>query len=438
MENKTYIEIKSVGPIKDVKIFLNKINLFIGPQSSGKSTIAKVISFCYWLEKNALMNQGIQHIGKTFFENKLIVFHKMSSYFSEDSYLKYEGEAIRFEYTPESFNIEKTENFGQLKVGKIAYIPSERNIISLPGISSLPLPENNIRSFLFDWLNIHNKYTQENAVPLFDLKMKYYFQESSNKDIIVLENNKEISLDEASSGVQSVVPLYVYLYYYTKWIYDNEEDISFEKKDRIEKAILKNFLSKYINSLDKSDKLFSDDYFKDFTEEKNDLISEMLYNELKHTPNKIKEEYLSEIRDNISRPHFSNIIIEEPEQNLFPQTQLTLMYDILKNINKDRDSLVITTHSPYILYALNNCMLGWIVKENVPEEDEECMAQKDSWINPENVSVWEIKDGKFTPYMDSENGTIQDQNGLIRNNYFDRIMKNVMADFNSLIGYWDD
>lgn len=434
MENKTYIEIKSVGPIKDVKIFLNKINLFIGPQSSGKSTIAKVISFCYWLEKNALTNQGIQHIDKTFFENKLIVFHKMSSYFSEDSYLKYEGEAIRFEYTPESFNIEKTENFGQLKVGKIAYIPSERNIISMSGISSLPLPENNIRSFLFDWLNIHNKYTKENAVPLFDLKMKYYFQESSNKDIIVLENNKEISLDEASSGVQSVVPLYVYLYYYTKWIYDNEEDISFEKKERIEKALIKRFMDETTVHLglknNFTDETYDKFYKADFAKEVRDTLINRIYND--------SDKLLSEVRDNISRPHFSNIIIEEPEQNLFPQTQVTLMYDILKNINKDRDSLVITTHSPYILYALNNCMLGWIVRENVPEEDEECMAQKDSWINPENVSVWEIKDGMFTPYMDSVNGTIQDQNGLIRNNYFDRIMKNVMADFNSLIGYWDD
>lgn len=434
MENKTYIEIKSVGPIKDVKIFLNKINLFIGPQSSGKSTIAKVISFCYWLEKNALTNQGIQHIDKTFFENKLIIFHKMNSYFSEDSYLKYEGEAIRFEYTTESFNIEKTENFGQLKVGKIAYIPSERNIISLPGISSLPLPENNIRSFLFDWLNIHNKYTKENAVPLLDLKMKYYFQESSNKDIIVLENNKEISLDEASSGVQSVVPLYVYLYYYTKWIYDNEEDISFEKKERIEKALIKRFMDETTVHLglknNFTDETYDKFYKADFAKEVRDTLINRIYND--------SDKLLSEVRDNISRPHFSNIIIEEPEQNLFPQTQVTLMYDILKNINKDRDSLVITTHSPYILYALNNCMLGWIVKENVPEEDEECMAQKDSWINPENVSVWEIKDGKFTPYMDSENGTIQDKNGLVRNNYFDRIMKNVMADFNSLIGYWDD
>lgn len=434
MENKTYIEIKSVGPIKDVKIFLNKINLFIGPQSSGKSTIAKVISFCYWLEKNALTNQGIQHISKIFFETKFILFHKIFSYFSEDSYLKYEGEAIRFEYTPESFNIEKTENFGQLKVGKIAYIPSERNIISLPGISSLPLPENNIRSFLFDWLNIHSKYTKENAVPLFDPKMKYYFQESSNKDIIVLENNKEISLDEASSGVQSVVPLYVYLYYYTKWIYDNEEDISFEKKERIEKALIKRFMDETTVHLglknNFTDETYDKFYKADFAKEVRDTLINRIYND--------SDKLLSEVRDNISRPHFSNIIIEEPEQNLFPQTQVTLMYDILKNINKDRDSLVITTHSPYILYALNNCMLGWIVKENVPEEDEECMAQKDSWINPENVSVWEIKDGKFTPYMDSENGTIQDKNGLIRNNYFDRIMKNVMADFNSLIGYWDD
>lgn len=434
MENKTYIEIKSVGPIKDVKIFLNKINLFIGPQSSGKSTIAKVISFCYWLEKNALTNQGIQHISKIFFETKFILFHKIFSYFSENSYLKYEGEAIRFEYTPESFNIEKTENFGQLKVGKIAYIPSERNIISLPGISSLPLPENNIRSFLFDWLNIHNKYTKENAVPLFDPKMKYYFQESSNKDIIVLENNKEISLDEASSGVQSVVPLYVYLYYYTKWIYDNEEDISFEKKERIEKALIKRFMDETTVHLglknNFTDETYDKFYKADFAKEVRDTLINRIYND--------SDKLLSEVRDNISRPHFSNIIIEEPEQNLFPQTQVTLMYDILKNINKDRDSLVITTHSPYILYALNNCMLGWIVKENVPEEDEECMAQKDSWINPENVSVWEIKDGMFTPYMDSENGTIQDKNGLIRNNYFDRIMKNVMADFNSLIGYWDD
>ena len=40
------LTIRNVGPIKEVKdISLNKVNVFMGLQSSGKSTIAKIISF---------------------------------------------------------------------------------------------------------------------------------------------------------------------------------------------------------------------------------------------------------------------------------------------------------------------------------------------------------------------------------------------------------
>jgi predicted ATPase len=35
----TKIEIKNVGPIKEAKFTLNKINVFMGQQSSGKSII---------------------------------------------------------------------------------------------------------------------------------------------------------------------------------------------------------------------------------------------------------------------------------------------------------------------------------------------------------------------------------------------------------------
>ena len=38
------ITIRNVGPIKDVTLDLNKVNVIMGPQSSGKSTIAKTIS----------------------------------------------------------------------------------------------------------------------------------------------------------------------------------------------------------------------------------------------------------------------------------------------------------------------------------------------------------------------------------------------------------
>ena len=51
----THIVIKNVGPIKNAEFDLNKINVFMGPQSSGKSTIAKIISYCSWFEKNYIL-----------------------------------------------------------------------------------------------------------------------------------------------------------------------------------------------------------------------------------------------------------------------------------------------------------------------------------------------------------------------------------------------
>ena len=39
------IEIKNFGPIKELKLEIKDFMLFIGPQASGKSTIAKTIFF---------------------------------------------------------------------------------------------------------------------------------------------------------------------------------------------------------------------------------------------------------------------------------------------------------------------------------------------------------------------------------------------------------
>ena len=107
-------------------------------------------------------------------------------------------------------------------------------------------------------------------------------------------------------------------------------------------------------------------------------------------------------------------------------------------INNSRDRLIMTTHSPYLLYALNNCMLGYLAKDNIPQEDEDLQFMRKSMINPQDVSVWEIRDGEFAPYMENPNHTIQDSKGLIRNNYFDRIMKNIMSDFSSLMDYCNE
>ena len=77
-----HIIIKNIGPIKEVELDLNKINVFMGPQSSGKSTIAKIISFCLWIEKNVCLFRNIMDV-KSGFRQMLEDYHQMHGYFQK-------------------------------------------------------------------------------------------------------------------------------------------------------------------------------------------------------------------------------------------------------------------------------------------------------------------------------------------------------------------
>ena len=434
------IEIRNVGPINNVRLKINKVNLFIGPQGSGKSTIAKIISFCFWLEKNVLLHQTVSHVNLLFVIKNLLVFHKLEQYFSYNSVIKYTSDIVSFEYSQGGVSAKEGQLFDRASVGKTAYIPSERNIVTIPEVATIPFANNCLRNYIFEWFNIRNRYNRKNNARIADLDVAYYFNNESKKDILVLENGKEIELHESSSGMQSAVPLYVLLDYLTKWIYENTEDISFEKKDLIISALSNRYKKK---AIEKAPSELNNDYIAaslDSGAQDTMKVMERLialapaaqkndYNDLE------LREYFS-LKERLTGAHRSNIIIEEPELNLFPKTQTKLVYDILKFIKKDRDNVVITTHSPYILYALNNCMQAWLAKKENPETMEELQETlaftKESFVNPEIVSVWELENGSFRNYSSNSNGTIQDGNGLIRKNYFDAIMQNVMADFSTL------
>ena len=107
---------------------------------------------------------------------------------------------------------------------------------------------------------------------------------------------------------------------------------------------------------------------------------------------------------------------------LFPATQKELTYKLLEYINRDGHMITITTHSPYILYAINNCILAYLVKDKNKDS-----KLKNSMVSPEDINIFEIEDGK--------NRSIQKENGLIGKNYFDQQMKEVMDDFYQSLNY---
>ena len=46
-----HLIIRNIGPVKEADLELKRFNFIIGPQSSGKSTVAKILSTCEWIEK---------------------------------------------------------------------------------------------------------------------------------------------------------------------------------------------------------------------------------------------------------------------------------------------------------------------------------------------------------------------------------------------------
>jgi ABC-type cobalamin/Fe3+-siderophores transport system ATPase subunit len=88
------LKVTCVGPItKTATIEYNRFCILIGPQSNGKSTIAKILSTCLWLEKEACtsLSENILEDGEAF--RKLLEdFHRMHGYINpEKSYISYES-----------------------------------------------------------------------------------------------------------------------------------------------------------------------------------------------------------------------------------------------------------------------------------------------------------------------------------------------------------
>lgn len=417
------LEIRNIGPITYIDIPINRVNVIIGKQSSGKSTIAKVLSFCLWLEKDIVAHQNKDYIDSELLRKELLNYHKMSNYFNEGAYIHYEGNYISFKYHDlEHFNITLKEGFNNAKNGKVAYIPSERNLVVLNNISSLSMDKSYVRDFLFNWLTAHSKYTKNDAMPIVDLNVRYYYDEESKSDKIILPNEKELEIDEASSGIQSVIPLYIYMNYVTKWIFENEEGTSYDKYSVIQKALLKEIahdaddeeIETYLGSPSLQQKI----------QENLALI--------RKTKENLKNSELatvSDLMERLEKPHYANMIVEEPELNLFPQTQVRLIYAMFKEIDFNRDMVLMTTHSPYTLYAINNCMLSYQVAENLDEGDKETLLSYASRINPDMVSVWQTND----------DGTLSDIKtppfGLVGKHYFNEVMNDTLDEYHTMIDY---
>ncbi|MDR1981789.1 MAG: AAA family ATPase [Tannerellaceae bacterium] len=188
------IKIRHIGPVKEANIDLNKINVLMGPQSSGKSTIAKIISSCTWVEKDVATSQSLEMYQKrdNYFIDRLETFHKLKGYFKQEGrYISYKSNVIEIEYSATHFSIEWNDRYAYQR-SKISYIPSERNMVILPDVENVELGNTNIRSFLWDWRDARKNYLKSEKMSILNLGVDYYYDEHSGEDHIAKIDNGEM------------------------------------------------------------------------------------------------------------------------------------------------------------------------------------------------------------------------------------------------------
>lgn len=122
----------------------------------------------------------------------------------------------------------------------------------------------------------------------------------------------------------------------------------------------------------------------------------------------------------------SRIFIEEPEAHLFPVSQKRIIELLSLLYNKHNTDFVLTTHSPYILTAINNAILAHDVVEAKGKEAVKAIFDPDFTIKYEDVKAYTVENGRLISIMD-------DEMRLIGASVIDEVSSEFEQVFNSLL-----
>lgn len=331
-----HLLIKNFGPIKEANLTLGHVNIIIGMQSSGKSCVLKTACYCSWVEKRLELAQKTNGFDQgSMFIDIMTDYYKMVSYIQDNTYIEYETRHLKFSYdhSSKTFRMTWKSKRWEYKRPKVSYIPADRNLVAaIPGWSSLSM-DGNMIEFMSDWDRARRFIKKEEN--FLDLGMTYSYDSMSNSDKIQLENGKPLMLRESSSGVQSLLPMYVHLDYLVNGQYkDRNSKISYDQKEE-RKNLLSTIYSKFKSKEEgeHSETVTIEGYDYNFISKEE------------------AEHFKSMYHKYINVDH-SEIFLEEPEDNLFPPTQCKFVNWLLDAIKEHDDMLFIATHSPYILNQL--------------------------------------------------------------------------------------
>ena len=391
--------VKSFGPVKDLDILFKKVTLFIGDQGTGKSCVAKLFSMFKWTEKVLSQKKYKLSYFEQYnrFQKMLCKYHRIESFVNESSYIKFEGDLYDFLYENGNFSV-IDKNHEIKGISKVMYVPAERSIVSVAENKSKLLKElpDSSETFSDEFVNAKKFFQSGYNLPFEGLRFEY---DSLNDAGWIHGVDYKVRLINASSGIQSSLPMCIVSEYLSSKISDKEEvKLSKEEKDKLEKRVAEIMLN----------------------EEYSDSIKDMMIRQLSYA-NRYNQ--------------FINIV-EEPELNLFPRSQMEVLFSLISNnASAEENMLVFTTHSPYSLAIINTMIMGAKAYANATEEQRgqiEAILPVKYQINENEIAAYRLSSSDEC-YCQP---VINEKTGLVSKNELDSASDEIMRVFNSLYQYY--
>jgi len=340
-----HIVINNLGPIKHAEVDVKQLNIVIGPQSSGKSCLLKAVCFCCWLEKRIELTQNTKLFKDAEdFLDKLVSFHNMHNYIRQNTNIAYESDFLKFscDSSDNTFKCEwKEGNRWNYSRTKISYIPAERIIIgAVQNMLRVDFSTQNLKAFVADWEDARRAVGNE--LEILNLGVTYTYNPDLHTDKINVGKGIEATMSEVSSGLQSLIPLFVYITYLTKGLYERIQN-NLERGEEAKRLIRFLLEEKYKIEGGRID----------IAQPKGSSVINVNIMGNETLDDYLSEKDRAEIIATLDRYRYTDhcdIFLEEPEENLFPVAQSDLVEWLYDNVifNK-KHSLFVTTHSPYIL-----------------------------------------------------------------------------------------
>ena len=367
--------VRNFGPITNLDIEFRRLTLFIGDQGSGKSTLSKLLTICrdynWWLQ--LLENADAEDVKKPFYD------FGINEYFMDDTFISYTMIGFSIKYENGAFSIVSD------------YIDADE-----------------IKNY---FLYLNKRYGSGQDTAIDETQMKELEPYARAVLYILAERNLVGNLSESlASMLTAQVPLPKPLMEYMSM---------FERAK-------KEYPSYNIP-------FFNVKFVKKNGKERIELVGKDKDLPLSACSSGLQSAIpmLMVIDYALKTDSFNSFVIEEPEQNLFPQNQFEMLGFVTSRLwhPNPRRQFIITTHSPYMLSSLNVLMLAYKLHhiEEVREEAEKIIVPGYT-VNPDDVSVFAL-DPNSEVYCKS---LISEKTGLVSVNELDSVSEVIGDDFDRL------